>query len=200
MGTTQVVAASCLLAGTLQAQLNANFSATPTLGPAPLEVQFTDQTSGGNEPYSYAWNFGDGSHGSGANPIHTYKEPGVFTVALSVCSPFVGSDVEVKFNFIAVNPADIDVPETITEIIDENGAGFGAPLYGGGSVATDAVPNVYVAGGFSSNVFRIEPDGTVTEIIDETGDGLGSYLDVPEGLAADAAGNVYVTGSFSNNA
>jgi PKD repeat protein len=37
-----------------------------------------------NLPLTYAWNFGDGSTGSGATPSHTYAVEGVYTVTLQV--------------------------------------------------------------------------------------------------------------------
>src|SRR5699024_8620958 len=36
-------------------------SATPTSGIAPLEVQFGSSVSSGDAPFTYEWNFGDGS-------------------------------------------------------------------------------------------------------------------------------------------
>jgi hypothetical protein len=56
-------------------------SAAPTLGSAPLAVQFQ---AGGGCPtlLSYTWEFGDGNTGNGASVIHTY-ELGIFTATLS---------------------------------------------------------------------------------------------------------------------
>ncbi|MCB0211353.1 MAG: PKD domain-containing protein [Anaerolineae bacterium] len=37
-----------------------------------------------NDTLSYAWNFGDGATGSGANPSHTYADNGVYSTTLTV--------------------------------------------------------------------------------------------------------------------
>ncbi len=53
--------------------LTAAASATPTTGNSPLSVSFTGSATGGTAPYSYSWNFGDGSAaGTAQNPSHTY--------------------------------------------------------------------------------------------------------------------------------
>jgi hypothetical protein len=60
----------------------ASFSGTPTSGASPLLVQFSAIT--GPEITSWSWDFGDGSFGSGMNPVHTYTTPGTYTVKLTV--------------------------------------------------------------------------------------------------------------------
>ena len=62
--------------------LTASFSANPTSGQAPLNVQFTDTSSG--SPISWNWNFGDGSTSTAQNPAHTYNNAGSFTATLTV--------------------------------------------------------------------------------------------------------------------
>ncbi|GEM_PF-6214233 len=54
-------------------------------------VIFASIVCGGTSPYSYSWNFGDGSTGSGAAPNHTYSGPGTFTVTLKVMDSNGGS-------------------------------------------------------------------------------------------------------------
>jgi PKD repeat protein len=77
----------------------ANFTANITSGVAPLFVQFNDTSSG--DPYSWIWNFGDGSTSSDQNPVHKYRIQGNFTVSLTAANPG-GSDTEQKDNFIQV--------------------------------------------------------------------------------------------------
>src|SRR5205807_2131977 len=53
--------------------LTAGASANPIAGDQPLTVAFTGTAGGGMAPYSYSWNFGDGSAASTSqNPSHAY--------------------------------------------------------------------------------------------------------------------------------
>jgi len=63
-----------LIVPTLQASI--------TVGLAPLEVKFGDTSAG--KFVTYAWDFGDGSSSSEANPTHTYTTPGSYSVSLTV--------------------------------------------------------------------------------------------------------------------
>ncbi|KKN43835.1 hypothetical protein LCGC14_0699270 [marine sediment metagenome] len=78
----------------------AHFSAEPTSGIAPLEVQFTESAS--NEQ-AWSWDFGDGATSTAQNPSHTYTEAGVYTVTLTVTNPG-GQDTEIKADYITVAP------------------------------------------------------------------------------------------------
>jgi PKD repeat protein len=49
-----------------------------------LEVDFSNTSTSENDIISYSWNFGDGSTGDGANPSHTYDEPGTYVVCLII--------------------------------------------------------------------------------------------------------------------
>ena len=60
-----------------------NFGMVPKTD-APQTEQFTSQVYGGVPPYTYFWSFGDGSYSEEANPVHTYEQPGVYNVTLTV--------------------------------------------------------------------------------------------------------------------
>ncbi len=81
----------------------ADFTATPTNGRTPLTVQFTDASTG--PITSWAWDFdNDGTIDSTEqNPTYTYSKPGIYTVKLTVTSPY-DSDSEVKTSFITITP------------------------------------------------------------------------------------------------
>ncbi len=82
----------------------ADFAAAPTSGEAPLEVRFTDNSSG--EITSRQWDFGDGETSSFRNPRHTYDEPGAYTVRLTVSGPG-GEDDRVRTDYIRVRGQDV---------------------------------------------------------------------------------------------
>ncbi|MDR9817470.1 MAG: PKD domain-containing protein [Candidatus Methanoculleus thermohydrogenotrophicum] len=68
----------------------ANFIANVTSGAVPLAVQFTDTSENG--PTTWEWDFGDGATSTEKNPVHTYTEPGTYTVTLTVTNK-AGSDI-----------------------------------------------------------------------------------------------------------
>jgi hypothetical protein len=47
-------------------------------------IRFTSQVIGGFQPYNYQWDFGDGNTGTDANPVHSYKDAGVYNISLKV--------------------------------------------------------------------------------------------------------------------
>jgi PKD repeat protein len=58
-----------------------DFTATPTSGPAPLTVQFTDISKNG--PTAWAWVFGDGTTSTERNPEHVFTAAKTYTVSLT---------------------------------------------------------------------------------------------------------------------
>jgi len=60
----------------------ANFSASPTIGKAPLTVTFADKSTG--SPTCWHWKFGDKCVSTDQNPVHTYGKAGKYTVSLTV--------------------------------------------------------------------------------------------------------------------
>jgi len=90
----RIVIAACLLilvvlalslSGCIDAA--ARFTCSIRSGLVPLEVLFdgSGATGGDDGPIAqYLWDFGDGTVGSGRTTIHTYEEPGIFTVELTI--------------------------------------------------------------------------------------------------------------------
>lgn len=79
--------------------LVAGFTATPTSGDAPLEVDFTSNCLGNIT--SYLWTFGDGSTSTAENPTHTYTTADDYTVTLEVTGA-LGTTAETKTDYIHV--------------------------------------------------------------------------------------------------
>jgi len=79
---------------------DADFIGSPVSGSSPLEVQFTDKSTG--SPTYWKWNFGDGSDlVTEYNPTHTYSKAGNYTVKETV-SNAAGRDTEIKTDYITV--------------------------------------------------------------------------------------------------
>jgi hypothetical protein len=135
----------------------AEFSATPTSGPIPLTVNFTDQST--NYPDTWLWDFGDGGTSDLPDPFHIYTVPGIYTVTLSV-SNAGGSDTEIKPDYITATgllaafsaaPVAGSVPLTVT--FTDQSVGIPGPInwdwgFGeGGSSAEQHPEYTYTAPG-----------------------------------------------------
>ena len=81
----------------------AGFTSNVTSGTAPLTVLFTDTSTGG-VPTSWHWNTGDGIYSKHAmNATHTFTNPGVYNVTLTVANE-AGNSTVTKPNYITVTP------------------------------------------------------------------------------------------------
>ena len=86
----------CIIVNTVPV---ANFTANATAGRTPFTVQFTDQSTGAT---GYQWQFGDGQTSTEQNPVHTYTQPGSYTVTLIASSADYGSVYMQKPGYITV--------------------------------------------------------------------------------------------------
>ena len=110
----------------------ANVTANPTSGNAPLNVQFTGNTSTDDDGItSYFWDFKDGSTAANQNPSHSFVNPGVYAVELTVKDAQGLSDT--KSVSITVNEASGGSDDG-----DDGGSD-------GGSSGGNAPPGYYVA-------------------------------------------------------
>lgn len=94
----------------------ASFLVTPTSGAGPLEVAFTDQSTGVIS--SRQWDFGDAGSGSEnssdlLSPVHNYQQPGTYQVTLVVTGPG-GEDTSICSSCVVVTdegaPEILDMP------------------------------------------------------------------------------------------
>jgi PKD repeat protein len=84
----------------LHMAVRARFVAEPTAGQAPLEVQFTNKSTG--DYTESLWDFGDGTTSTLEHPSHTYSS-GTYTVSLTVTGPG-GTDTTARSDLIVVAP------------------------------------------------------------------------------------------------
>lgn len=84
--------------GTINYLPVAAFSASPTSGKHPLNVQFTDKSK---DAYYWYWDFGDKTTSKLSSPLHKYKTAGKYTVTLKVTNA-AGSNTVKKTNYITV--------------------------------------------------------------------------------------------------
>ena len=96
----------------------ADFSATPLSGVVPLDVSFTNLSTGDYD--TCVWNFGDGNGSAQcADPAHTYTDVGVYAVGLSVDGPG-GSDVLTRTGYIVVNEPGVVTADFVADVTSGN--------------------------------------------------------------------------------
>lgn len=80
--------------------VKADFSADQSFScTTPMQVRFK-ATAAHPDHLTYQWDFGDGTTGSGANPVHTFSKKGVYTVRLTASSVDGCTDTVIKKNYI----------------------------------------------------------------------------------------------------
>ncbi len=89
----------------VQSPITANFTGMPTSScGAPMTVAFTDLSTGPG-PFTYIWDFGDGSPTSNAiNPVHTYLSNGSYTVLLKIENAAGCIDILSIPNYVTASP------------------------------------------------------------------------------------------------
>ena len=144
----------------------AGFSGSPTTGPVPLTVQFTDESSGA--PTSWYWDFGDRATDTTQNPLHTYTAPGAYSVRLTVTGGGF-SDSNVQIGYIT---AEVPTP-TPTETTPVPTKTTPVPIKAGfsGSPTTGTAPLTVT--------FTEASTGSPTSWLWDFGDGSSSKLEDP---------------------
>ncbi|PCJ01360.1 MAG: hypothetical protein COB15_00110 [Flavobacteriales bacterium] len=126
----------------------ANFTLLAKAGCQPFSTSFEDDSFSWS-PLSYHWDFGDGNTSSSSNPTHTYLNPGIFDVSLTIItnSGCIDTNTLLLNNLITVNPKPeskfiINPVETyfLNHVItaeDQSGVFFQEFHFGDGNVYTD---------------------------------------------------------------
>lgn len=74
-------------------------TADPESGDAPLAVSFSVEITDGEGPFTYLWDFGDGSASTAEAPEHVYVDSGTYTVSVIVsnaCGDSETTTIEVE--------------------------------------------------------------------------------------------------------
>ncbi len=87
-----------------QSRLEVRFSASKVTVKEGEQVRFDSNVGGGVAPYSYQWDFGDGSTSTESHPLHAYRSDGTYTVVLTVTDDRGGEDTEERPDYITVLP------------------------------------------------------------------------------------------------
>ncbi|HKM41571.1 MAG TPA: PKD domain-containing protein, partial [Methanocorpusculum sp.] len=143
----------------------ASFTADPTSGTAPLDVQFTDTSSG--TPTSWKWDFDDGDSSTNQNPPHTFATNGTYVVNLTVYKD--GVDSNTSSRTIIVNPAPTTTNISSVVLI----TGVTPPVYGAIPVSTassdtEGISNVTVSWNSNPTKFAAETQYTATIVVNAT--------------------------------
>jgi len=150
-------------------------SASPAAG---NPVTFTAIASGGTAPYSYSWNFGDGSAAGTGSPVsYTYSTPANYTVALTVTD--ANAKTATASHGVSIKPTSLVADFTLTPASPNIGqsVSFNATVSGGttpysfrwdfgdgGSASGSPVSHVYsTSGSFKVTLIANDSGGqTVT--------------------------------------
>ncbi len=90
---------------------NMNFNVYPLEGDAPLTVDYSCSTTGGNYPITYAINFGDGITSNNNIGSHTYNNPGVYTLTCTATDK--DGDTISENRIVTVNQPYNDIPVSV---------------------------------------------------------------------------------------
>src|SRR5215217_3930908 len=109
--------------------LTAEIISNATEGIAPATFEFQANLTGGTEPYTYLWDFGDGSEGSDEQSVaHTFEEAGIYNVTLAATD----TDNQHASDRIEINveapPTEEEGGEEPTVQLDEATVEPGSPL------------------------------------------------------------------------
>ncbi len=177
----------------------ADFIGDPTNGNAPLDVQFTDLSTPGNDPIiSWVWDFGDGTTSNAQHPNHTYAASELYTVTLVVSDGSLSDTmtrveyIEVSENVVGPTADFIGSPTTGTaplavQFTDQSTNGTN-PItnwswnFGDGATSNAQHPNhTYTASGLYT-VTLVVSDGSLSDTMTRV-----EYIEVSENVVGPTA-------------
>ncbi|MDW0141150.1 MAG: PKD domain-containing protein, partial [Nitrososphaeraceae archaeon] len=116
---------------TITEPLTAEIISNGTQGVVPATFEFQANLTGGTEPYTYVWNFGDGSEESNEQTVsHTFEEAGTYNITLTVTDSedqTASDSIEITVEEAAAPSPPTTITEPLTAEIISNGTQGVAP-------------------------------------------------------------------------
>ena len=177
--------------------LAADFNAEPRTGTAPLQVAFTDLSTG--SPTSWLWDFGDGSTSDEQGPTHTYTTAGTYTVSLTATNGG-GTDTKTEADYVTVAapPApsadfagspltgNAPLPVTFTDLSTGSPTSWSWDFGDGTSSTSQSPTHTYAtAGRYTVSLTATNAGGNTTRTRTD-------YVVVGTGVVATASADAYV--------
>ncbi len=154
----------------------ASFNGSPLAAcTPPLNVTFTNNSTGGAAPLSYQWDFGDGGSSTLANPTHTYNATGAFTITLIVTDVNGCTDTLVRTSYVNIGSVVAAFTPSTTTICEGQSVTFtdnstGNPntwnwTFGDGGTSTAQNPTHTYATAGTYTVSLTASNGACTDVI-----------------------------------
>ena len=124
-------------------ELVAGFTAEPDGGSAPLTVQFSNTSSGGVDPLTFDWEFGDGEASQESDPEHVYDAAGTFRVVLTAADAD-GTTSVAELEIVVEEPPELDAARLRLDALDR---GARSRVRDDGSIGW-SIPTAGVEGSF----------------------------------------------------
>jgi PKD repeat protein len=165
---------------TVYEAVKAEFNASPVQGAAPLDVTFTNTSSG--PATVWQWDFGDGAGSNLQYPTHTYTTTGIYTVSLtaqvdgeSAMLPG-GTDTQIRTHYITVTQAPLAVDFTgdprsgdaplevqFTSIVTGEVTAYEWRFGDGGIASTPNPPHTYTGAGNFDVILKVTGPGEAAQ-------------------------------------
>ncbi|MDY6834656.1 MAG: PKD domain-containing protein [Chloroflexota bacterium] len=102
------------------ASLDLDFSADKIEAQVEEPIEFISQITGGTQPYTYNWDFGDGNTSAEEKPSHSYNDEGIYDVSLEITDADGNTVSKTKPSLITITPAGDDTDPVVTDDTGSN--------------------------------------------------------------------------------
>ncbi len=134
------------------AALDVNVTANVSTAQAPVEIALTADVTGGTAPYTYAWDFDDGSTGTGSSVDHLYTKAGTYVPGIVVTDNYGRKVSNTSADIVITPPFQVNITASTTagtiplNVTFNSTPGYGVSPYtylwqfGDGSTSTEESP------------------------------------------------------------